>query len=307
MLRQELAVNIPVGQIQRQKFETIIEDFYDDFDFHLYLRGQPGVGKTRYVKLVADRDNIILLHLEGNVTRWLFNKKLAVYLKNAGWPSANAIPGVDFDPEDLPKVVVAFDDVPTIFDPDFIKDLIIGLEEEVSDKIKYQTSLGGQYKQAEPYEREAIDHFRKDGEPGFEMNFYGRVKFIFMMNHALADEADTEAYKKHNKMPSRNVLARLESEAALHTRLQYNDIHLSKDKYWGWIADLVYNTSIVDGATIDDKDEMMTWLWDKWEALQEKSVRVVKQKLWKDLNKAKSRPDFDYKGRWENLIKTRTT
>ena len=306
MLRPELAVNIPVGQIQRQKFETIIEDFYDDFDFHLYLRGQPGVGKTRYVKLVADRDNIILLHLEGNVTRWLFNKKLAVYLKNAGWPSANAIPGVDFDPEDLPKVVVAFDDVPTIFDPEFIKDLIIGLEEEVSDKIKYQTSLGGQYKQAEPYEREAIDHFRKDGEPGFEMNFYGRVKFIFMMNHALADEADTEAYKKHNKMPSRNVLARLESEAALHTRLQYNDIHLSKDKYWGWIADLVYNTSIVDGATIDDKDEMMTWLWDKWEALQEKSVRVVKQKLWKDLNKAKSRPDFDYKGRWENLIKTRT-
>ena len=78
MLRQELAVNIPVGQIQRQKFETIIEDFYDDFDFHLYLRGQPGVGKTRYVKLVANRDNIILLHLEGNVTRWLFYKKLAV-------------------------------------------------------------------------------------------------------------------------------------------------------------------------------------------------------------------------------------
>lgn len=303
MLRQELAVNIPVGQIQRKNFEQLIEDFYDDFDFHLYLRGQPGVGKTRYVKLVADRDNIILLHLEGNVTRWLFYKKLAVYLKQAGWPSSNAIPGVDFDPEDLPKIVVAFDDVPSIFDPDFIKDLIIGLEEEVSDKMKYQTSLGGQYKQAEPYEREAIDHFRKDGEPGFEMNFYGRVKFIFMMNHALGDEADTEAYKKHNKNPSRGVLSRLESEAALHTRLQYKDIHLSKDKYWGWIADLVYNTSIIDGATDADKDDMMTWLWDKWEALQEKSVRVVKQKLWKDLNKSKTRPDFDYKSRWENLIK----
>lgn len=303
MLRQELKVNIPVGQIQRRKFEEQVEDFYDDFDFHLYLRGQPGVGKTRYVKLQADKTNTILLHLEGHVTRWLFYKKLAVYLHNAGWPESGSKPGVDFDPKDLPKVVVAFDDVPSIFDSEFIKDLIIGLEEDESDKMKYQTSLGGQYKQAEPYERAAIDHFRKEGEPGFEMNFYGRVKFIFTMNHALQDEMDVENYKKHNKNPSKGIITKLESEAALHTRLQYKDIHLTKDKYWGWIADLVYNTSIVDGATDEDKDEMMIWLWDKWETLQEKSVRVVKQKLWKDLKKSKTRPDFDYKGRWENLIK----
>jgi hypothetical protein len=84
---------------------------------------------------------------------------------------------------------------------------------------------------------------------------------------------------------------------------------MDKKTYWGWICDVVWHnpTTMCVGATEDQRYEMMTWLWDKWEALQEKSVRVVKQKLWKDLNKAKSRPDFDYKGRWENLIKTRTT
>lgn len=303
MLSNSLNVYIPVGAQKRQEFEMQVDDFIDDFDFHLYLRGQPGVGKTRYVKQACDNGNVVLCHIEGKVTRWYFLKKLALYLYNAGWPTPDKRPGVDFDPEELPKVVVAFDDVPTIFDPDFIDMLKIGLEEEESDKMTYQVSLGGQYAQAEPYEKVAIDHFREEGSPGFTLNFYGMVKFVFMMNHALADEHDVEMYKKHNKNPSQGILTKMNDQAALMTRLQYKDLHMTKDEYWGWIADLVVNHNVCTGATKQDQDEMLEWLYSNWDNLREKSVRLVKQKLWKDLAKSKKRANHDYRARWNTIVK----
>lgn len=300
-LPKHLIPYIAVGAQTRQTFQDIVSDFYDDFDTHLYLRGQAGVGKTREVTLQAQQRNILLCHFEGNVTRWAMMKKIAVYLYNAGWPSADKIEGIDFDAEDLPKVVVYCDDVATLFEKDFIDTMKIALEEESSDKLVYGSSLGGQYKSAEPFEREAIDHFRTLTDPGFTMRFYGRVKFIFTMNHALATDLDVEQAKKTNK--SLKMINDLEDRYALFSRIKYQDLYMSKNEYWGWIADLVINHNILPTATDTDKAELLVWLYDNWEKLKDKSVRMVKQKLWKDMEKAKNRPTHDYKSRWYQLVK----
>jgi hypothetical protein len=78
---------------------------------------------------------------------------------------------------------------------------------------------------------------------------------------------------------------------------------MAKNEYWGWIADLVLNHNILPNATQNDKEEMLEFLHEHWENLKDKSVRMVKQKLWKDLEKSKHRPGHDYKGRWKQLIR----
>ena len=78
---------------------------------------------------------------------------------------------------------------------------------------------------------------------------------------------------------------------------------MAKNEYWGWIADLVLNHNILSNATQNDKEEMLEFLHEHWENLKDKSVRMVKQKLWKDLEKSKQRPSHDYKGRWKQLIR----
>jgi len=292
---------ISVGQNKRTEFEQIITDFFDDFDTHLYIRGQAGVGKTYTVMREADQRNIVLCHFEGNVSRWAFMKKLACTLNAAGWPANDTNPKDWVNPEDLPKVVVYCDDLQTLFDPDFVDTMKIALEQEMSDKLVYGASLGAQYKQAEPFERAAIDNFRVDGEPGFKIPFYGRVKFIFTMNHALATDIDVTEAKKAKK--SLKMINELEDRYAIFSRLTYQDQYMAKNEYWGWIADLVLNHNILPTATQSDKEEMLDFLHEHWENLKDKSVRMVKQKLWKDMEKAKHRPNHDYKGRWKQLIR----
>ncbi len=298
---KHLTPYISVGSQTRSTFEEIIEDFYDDFDTHLYIRGQAGVGKTFTVLREAQKRNVLLCHFEGNITRWAMMKKIAVYLHHAGWPAAEQVEGTDFDAEDLPQVVIYCDDVSSLFEKDFVDTMKIALEEESSDKLVYGSSLGAQYKQAEPFERAAIDHFRTPTESGFTMKFYGRVKFIFTMNHALANDIEVEEAKKSKK--SLKIINDLEDRYALFSRMKYQDLHMNKNEYWGWIADLVINHNILPNATQTDKEEMLVWLYDNWEKLKDKSVRMVKQKLWKDMEKAKNRPGHDYKSRWYQLVK----
>ena len=300
-LDKTLIPYITVGQNKRTEFEQIIDDFFDDFDTHLYIRGQAGVGKTHTVTHKADTRNIVLCHFEGNVSRWAFMKKLACTLHAAGWPANDTNPKDWIDPENLPKVVVYCDDLQTLFDPDFVDTMKIALDLDQADKLVYGASLGAQYKQAEPFERAAIDNFRVDGEPGFKIPFYGRVKFIFTMNHALATALDVEEAKKAKK--SMKIINELEDRYAIFSRLTYQDQFMAKNEYWGWIADLVINHNIFPNATQDDRVEMLSFLHEHWENLKDKSVRMVKQKLWKDMEKAKHRPGHDYKGRWKQLIR----
>ena len=291
---------IPVGNSKRILTQNIIEDFFDDFDSHVYLRGQPGVGKTYIVTHTAENKNVVLLQVDGNITKWAFTKLLSVYLYNAGWPSLDD----DFDQsviDALPNVAVFMDDCPNALDGDFIDTMKIALDTNEKDYWPYNVSLGSQYKQAEVFEQEAMDNFRKEGEVGLTLPFHNKVKFIFTMNHALCSEKQAEAYKDANPKASMKILATMQHKAALDSRVDYHDLHMTKEEYWGWIADLLLNEKILPKATKADCEEMLQFLFDNWSTLRDKSVRMVKNKLWRHKEKSKYRKGFDYKSRWYAL------
>lgn len=291
---------IPVGRSKRNLTENIIEDFFDDFDSHVYLRGQPGVGKTHIVTTTAENKNVVLMQIDGNITKWAFTKKLSVTLKMAGWPASDTKP-TQKQTDALPRVVVFMDDCPNALDGDFIDTMKIALDTDEKDFWPYNVSLGAQYKQAEVFEREAMDHFRISGEVGLHLPFYNKVKFIFTMNHALCSEKEAEEYRLSNPRASMKIIANMQHKAALDSRVDYHDLHMTKEEYWGWIADLLINEKILKGATRKDCEEMLQFLYDNWSNLRDKSVRMVKNKLWKNMQKSKYRKGFDYKSRWYAL------
>ena len=299
-INAQLKTYITVGKSKRLLTENIIEDFFDDFDSHVYLRGQPGVGKTHIVTKTAANKNVVLMQIDGNITKWAFTKLLSVYLYNAGWPRSDAkVTQKQIDA--LPRVVVFMDDCPNALDGDFIDTMKIALDKDEKDFWPYNVSLGGQYKQAEPFERDAMDHFRIEGEVGLHIPFHDKVKFIFTMNHALCSEKEAEAYKVATPKASMKVIAAMQHKAALDSRVDYHDLHMTKEEYWGWIADLLLNEKILHKATRQDCEEMLQFLYDNWSTLRDKSVRMVKNKLWKHKEKAKYRKGFDYKARWYAL------
>ncbi len=299
-INANLSAYIPVGKSKRNLTEDIIEDFFDDFDSHVYLRGQPGVGKTHIVTTTAENKNVVLMQIDGNITKWAFTKLLSVYLYNAGWPTSSSKP-TQKQINALPKVVVFMDDCPNALDGDFIDTMKIALDTDEKDFWPYNVSLGGQYKQAEVFEREAMDHFRIPGEVGLHIPFYNKVKFIFTMNHALCSEKEAEEYRLANPRASMKIIANMQHKAALDSRVDYHDLHMTKEEYWGWIADLLINEKILKGASKKDCEEMLQFLYDNWSNLRDKSVRMVKNKLWKNMQKAKYRKGFDYKSRWYAL------
>jgi len=297
---------ISVGKAKRTLTENIVEDFFDDFDSHIYMRGQPGVGKTHIVNTTAERKNTVVMQVDGNITRWAFTKMLAVHLYNAGWPQTEYKDQLTKEHTDkLPNVVIFMDDCPQALDGDFIDAMKIALDTDEKDYWPYNVSLGGQFKQAEEFEKNAMDNFRRDGAPGLEIPFYNKVKFIFTMNHALVSEKEVEAYKLSftaaGKQAPMKTLATMQHKAALDSRVDYHDLHMTKEEYWGWIADLLINEKILPKATKADCEEMLHFLYDNWSTLRDKSVRMVKNKLWKNLQKSKFRKGFDYKSRWYAL------
>ena len=249
----------------------------------------------------SEKHNVILLQVDGNITKWAFTKMLSVYLDNAGWPTSDSNP-TQKEIDSLPRVAVFMDDCPNALDGDFIDTMKIALDTEEKDYWPYNVSLGGQYKQAEPFERDAMDKFRKSGRPGLTIPFYNKVKFIFTMNHALVSEKQVEEYKKsfeaQKKQPPIKTLATMQHKAALDSRVDYHDLHMTKEEYWGWIADLLLNEKILPKATKADCEEMLQFLYDNWSTLRDKSVRMVKNKLWRHKEKSKYRKGFDYKARW---------
>jgi hypothetical protein len=300
----QLKTYIPVGNSIRNLVEQVVDDFFVDFDTHVYLRGQPGVGKTFIVAKYSKKHNTILIQVDGNITKWAFTKLLCVYLDNAGWPSSDTtLTQKQIDA--LPNVAVFMDDCPNALDGDFIDTMKIALDTDEKDYWPYNVSLGGQYKQAEKFERDAMDKFRVQGQPGLTIPFYNKVKFIFTMNHALVSEKQVEAYKKsfevQKKQPPVKILANMQHKAALDSRVEYHDLQMTKNEYWGWIADLLLNEKIIKGASKKDCEEMLQFLYDNWSNLRDKSVRMVKNKLWKHLQKSKYRKGYDYKARWYTL------
>jgi hypothetical protein len=274
------------GKEYRDLFIDAVTDFFHRFKHHLYIAGQPGVGKTFTVELLAKQySNIVFLSIKQAMSPWAFMKAMAVARYTA--IKANK------------RLVVYIDDFNAIFkaNSEFLDMFKNAMDKKSGDKIEYNKSLGAQYDQADELEKTAIDYFI-DLDPdrtGFVIPFQGQVKFIFTMNTPLpgANELSRE------KVGSDRWI-KLNNRSAIRSRVNYEDLVMDKHVYWGWIADVLWHEpNIAVGSTPDQKFEMLMWMWDNWTTVSEHSLRFIEEKLW-DIMEQYPKPS-QYRARWEKL------
>ena len=274
------------GESYRSLFVESVEDFFKRMKHHLYIAGQPGVGKTYTVELLAKNfPNTYLLTLKGKMTPWAFIKTIAVCMYKL--------------PKTM-KLAVYIDDMNEIFksSSDFLDMFKIAMDKTSGDRLEYNTSLGAQYAACEDIEKEAIDFFKAldPDRTGFTIPFNNRVKFIFTMNTPLPGAKEMAQHKVGT-----NHWITLNNRSAIRSRVVYEDLVMDKDTHWGWIADVVWNNpaTMCAGADTDQRFEMLSWLWDNWESVSEHSLRFVEEKMWDIMQQYPTK--MGYRKRWEKL------
>jgi hypothetical protein len=270
------------GKNYRDLYVEKVTDFFEDRDHNLYIAGQPGVGKTHTVDRIANlHPDLVLLKINGAMKPWAFIKMMA---------------SAKYRLLDNQFLVVYTDDKNDMFKPnsEFLDLFKIAMDKS-KDCIEYNTSLGAQLVNAEDFEKEAIEYFKSlnPNRTGFIIPFDKRVKFAFTMNTPLPDKnalaasgaVGSEAWIKAN------------NRHAIYGRVEYEDLIMDPDTYWGWIADVVWNDpSMCEGATLEQRFEMLYWLRSHWATAVETNLRFVEDKLWKTMKKHPARPD--YTRRW---------
>jgi hypothetical protein len=275
-----------MGQNYRDLFIEAVDNFFTRMNHHLYIAGQPGVGKTYTVEALAENyPKIYLLTLKGQMKVWAFIKTIAVNLYKL--------------PKGM-KLVVYIDDFNHMFkaSSEFLDIFKIAMDKVSGDCLEYNTSLGAQYAGCEDFEKEAIDYWKSldPDRTGFRIPFDGRVKFIFTMNTPLPGKQEMDKLEVGS-----DKWIKLNNRAAIRSRTTYEDLVMDKKTYWGWICEVVWNnpTTMCVGATEDQRYEMMTWLWDNWDVASETSLRFVEEQMWEIM---KNHPTKSaYRTRWEKL------
>ena len=275
-----------MGKNYRDLFTSNVDSFFHRMNHHLYIAGQPGVGKTYTVENIAKKyPKVYLLTLKGKMSMWAFVKAMAANMYKL--------------PKTM-KLAVYIDDMNHIFksSSDFLDTFKIAMDKASGDCLEYNTSLGAQYETSEPFEKEAIDYF-KEQDPdrtGFVIPFNGRVKFIFTMNTPLPGKQEMDKLDNGS-----DKWIKLNNRAAIRSRVTYEDLIMSKETYWGWIADVVWHNpnSMCVGATEEQRYEMLCWLWDNWSVSSETSLRFVEEKMWDIMQQYPKVPQ--YRSRWEKL------
>jgi hypothetical protein len=274
------------GKDKRDLFTEVVEDFFSRFKHHVYIAGQPGVGKTHTVRHTADRyPNLIFVPVNQSMTPWAFVKMVAVACFTGRMTNK--------------QVAFYIDDFNAIFkaNSEFLDMFKNAMDKRNGDRLEYNKSLGAQYDQADDIEKQAIDYFRElsPDRTGFVIPFEGKVKFIFTMNTPLPGAVELAKEKEGT-----DKWIKINNRSAIRSRVNYEDLVMTKPVYWGWIADVLWHEpNIAVGSTADQKFEMLMWLWDNWDSASEHSLRFIEEKLW-DIMEQYPKPS-QYRPRWEKL------
>lgn len=120
-------------------------------------------------------------------------------------------------------------------------------------------------------QKEAIKFFSSNERMGFTVPTHN-MRFIFCSNIHLA--TDEEIMAGMDKPATRSSILKMHQNA-LRSRLRVCDMRkLSGEEHYGLIAYTLRNTECLAPLTIDQKTEIIDYLWNRWSELTEKSIRT---------------------------------
>jgi hypothetical protein len=145
---------------------------------------------------------------------------------------------------------------------------------EGANKFVYEKSMANTEKTLSDSQLEAIRYFRGEGKSGFEVPT-DNLTFIFTSNNRLPLDHEVENARKKGIARSPLIVHR----NAIRSRCRVGDFDLSQTEHWGWLADVALNTNCLSELGLDEDsiNQILMYLWDNWDNLKERSIRVIEK------------------------------
>lgn len=245
---------------------------------HTIISGPPGVGKTFTTRNAITAGNKQFVQFGAGASPSNIALKLAYAVHN--------LPAGE-------ELVVLIDDADDVVFGDYVSanrfKLAMAGEDPIYTHDKNLHTQRIQFEKAGRMELvEAIDAFTVPGSTGMTIPM-DNVRFIIICNVDLENQ----------KMFRGKVWSAVQ---AIVDRVKYKRLDFEWKVSWGWLAYILSNTQPFKNAELTDeqKTQLVSWLWDKWEMVRSPSYRTVEEMAEYMINN----PD-DYEDEWASLLKVK--
>ena len=250
------------GRQNRTRFLQVVEKLpqirNEEKYPHKFVFGFPGIGKSYEITKHLNESGTRYLMVTGNVSNFAFGIQLAV---------------INFLNPNQERIIVFCDDVDTLVSTESscnqLKSALHGPR-----VFTYEKSLQSQWSNLSELQREAIKHHQEDGKMGFQVPT-STMSFILVSNIQLPTDDEVRLAREKSK----GKASLLAHKNAIRSRCMVQDFSLTNGELWGWIADVILNTSCLDQFNMSDEEKLiiLDFLWDNWESLTERSIRLIEK------------------------------
>jgi hypothetical protein len=141
-------------------------------------------------------------------------------------------------------------------------------------RFTYEKSLQSQWSNLSELQKEALMYHQEEGKMGFSVDCKS-MSFILVSNIQLPTDDEVRIAREKGK----GKASLLAHKNAIRSRCMVQDFSLSNAELWGWIADVVLRTDCLEQFDMskDEKCIMLNFVWDNWEQLTERSIRLIEK------------------------------
>jgi hypothetical protein len=275
--RQERAISM--AQEKRARLVSIAEEVSQGkLDRHCYVFSPPGLGKSFTFQQKLKDSGVKYKFITGTVTPVFLGAELAtLHVENT----------------ENEKIVIVVDDCESILnDMDFcniLKNVLDGTRQ-----LQYNKLMKGWLHSLSQRQRTAIESLTCEDSAGFIVPTDNFV-FVFLSNIKLPTETDLKKMGRVGK-----ATKELEKHRnAIRSRCKTIDFALNNQTIWGWIADVVLESKILERILKEDHLEkgqiILDWLFNNADNLTELSIRTV-EKMAEEIK----RNPINYVSEWED-------
>ena len=250
------------GRQNRTRFLEVVEKLpqirNEDKYPHKFVFGFPGIGKSYEITNHLNESGTRYLMVTGNVSMFAFGVQLAV---------------INFSNPLQERLIVFCDDVDTLVSTEAscnqLKSALHGPK-----MFTYEKSLQSQWTNLSELQREAIKYHQEEGKMGFQVPT-SSMSFLLVSNIQLPTDDEVRLAREKNK----GKASLLAHKNAIRSRCMVQDFSLTNAELWGWIADVILNTECLNQFDMTDEEKLiiLDFLWDNWESLTERSIRLIEK------------------------------
>jgi hypothetical protein len=180
----------------------------------------------------------------------------------------------DFMNHNRENIIVFVDDCDVVFSTEQSLNQMKILLDKDTRTFNYEKSLQSQWGNLSDIQKQAILAHQNDDKIGFSVDC-SLMAFVFTSNFKLPNDDMVKIAREKNQGKSLLMAHR----NAIRSRCKVADFDLEPSAHWGWIADVVLHTECIsdDKMTKDEKIIMLNFIWDNWNELNERSIRLIEK------------------------------